>query len=219
MLWCWISQKTWGIETQYYSTPIGGAPGYRTSVSLRGLVLRAVPLVQTQGPRPLSPASQQGAPGPPASPFPAARVPSSALEAPAGSRSPARLQGNPGAISCLSSPPGAPGAPGTPPPAVLHSPAGGALLQVLTRPALGAQAVVPPPPSSQPGPGSSPSGPLSDGRPVIMRSGERGAPRAAALTLHISDPPGPSSIRSCSLSGRLIAGGQDGWRDRQPRNP
>lgn len=68
-MWGWISQKTWGIETQYYSTPIGGAPGYRPSVSLRGLVLRAVPLVQTQGPRPLSPASQQGAPGPPASPF------------------------------------------------------------------------------------------------------------------------------------------------------
>ncbi|CAD7681519.1 unnamed protein product [Nyctereutes procyonoides] len=66
---------------------------------------------------------------------------------------------------------------------------------------------------------SSPGGRLSDGRPVIMRRGERGAPRAAALTLHISDPPGPSSIRSCSLSGRLIAGGQDGWRDRQPRNP
>ncbi|MEJ1271256.1 hypothetical protein NN561_002091 [Cricetulus griseus] len=64
-----------------------------------------------------------------------------------------------------------------------------------------------------------PGGRLSDGQRVIMRKGERGAPRAAALTLHISDPPGPSSIRSCSLSGRLIAGGQDGWRDRQPRNP
>lgn len=64
-----------------------------------------------------------------------------------------------------------------------------------------------------------PGGGLSDGQRVIMREGERGAPRAAALTLHISDPPGPSSIRSCSLSGRLIAGGQDGWRDRQPRNP
>ncbi|XP_023113525.1 translation initiation factor IF-2-like [Felis catus] len=79
-----------------------------------------------------------------------------------------------------------------------------------------------PPPTSlppAPGPRSSPGGRLSDGRPVIMRRGERGAPRAAALTLHISDPPGPSSIRSCSLSGRLIAGGQDGWRDRQPRNP
>lgn len=77
----------------------------------------------------------------------------------------------------------------------------------------------PHPALSRAGPRSSLGGRLSDGRPVIMRKGERGAPRAAELTLHISDPPGPSSIRSCSLSGRLIAGGQDGWRDRQPRNP
>lgn len=198
------------MKTQYYSIPIGGAPGFRPSISLRGLVLGAVPLVQTRGPRPLPPASKQGAPGSPASPLesplphwkpprqPSPRTPSG--------KSRGHILPYPSS-RCLR------------PPAVLHSPTGGALLQIRPRPALGAQAAVPPPPSPQPEPGSSPSGPLSDGRPVIMRSGERGAPRAAALTLHISDPPGPSSIRSCSLSGRLIAGGQDGWRDRQPRNP
>lgn len=57
----WISLKS-GNRSAFRSIPIGGAPSYRPSVSLQGLILGAVSLVQTQGPRGSSPASQQGTP-------------------------------------------------------------------------------------------------------------------------------------------------------------